>query len=122
MYRKPIGTSRTTIGDHRRSRGSVDEGVKPAKNVNSVPPVDTVLHAENWDTSLQSVRRIYLDRIRETEDGYPKHGTGISRRKDSVPSVQRLQSSFGTDFLAVRMLQARELLWYEMPAKSLATA
>ena len=79
----------------------MDEVVKLAKDVNWAPHADTVLHVESWDTSLQSVRKICLDRFRETEDGYPKRGTGISRRKDSVPSVQRLQSSFGTDFLAL---------------------
>ena len=72
------------------------EDVKLAKNVNLEPHADTVLHVESWDTSLQSVRRIYFDIIRETENGYPKRRTGISRRKESVPSVQRLQSSFGT--------------------------
>ncbi|CAB3994233.1 Retrovirus-related Pol poly from transposon [Paramuricea clavata] len=28
---------------------------------------------------------------RETRDGYPEHGTGFSRRNESVPSVQRLR-------------------------------
>jgi hypothetical protein len=59
----------------------LDEDVKLAKNVNLEPHADTVLNVESRDTLLQSVRRIYFERVRETENGYPKRRTGISRRK-----------------------------------------
>jgi hypothetical protein len=89
---KRIGEDRTQVGRGRRSHCDIaGEAVKRAKNADSVTAVDTVspVELENTVTLLPNAKRTSPE-PREMRDGYPEHGTGFSRRNESVPSVQRL--------------------------------
>ncbi|CAB3992522.1 Hypothetical predicted protein [Paramuricea clavata] len=84
----------TTIGDHRKSRGSVDEDVKLAKKRKlGATCRHCFARGELGHIASECEKNIF-------RQNQGNGRTGISRRKESVPSVQRLQSSFGADFLA----------------------